>query len=111
MCEHHVMPFTGTAVVGYIPTAGRIVGLSKIPRLVHCFARRLQVQERLTTQIADTLQRVLKPSGVGVIIRAVHTCCALRGIRSDNEMVTTALLGSFRQPEVRNEFFVMARLR
>lgn len=110
MCEHHMMPFTGVATIGYLPKDGRVVGLSKIPRLVHCFSRRLQLQERLTTQIAQAMQDVLDPIGVGVLIRGVHTCCALRGVESRNEMVTSALLGKFRDdPQVRAEFLGLAR--
>lgn len=110
MCEHHMMPFTGTAVVGYLPRDGRVVGLSKIPRLVHCFSRRLQLQERLTSQIAQAIQDVLEPVGVGVVVRGIHTCCALRGVESRNEMVTSALLGKFRDdPQVRSEFFSLSR--
>jgi GTP cyclohydrolase I len=102
LCEHHVLPFHGTVTVGYLPT-GRVVGLSKIPRLVHCFARRLQVQERLTEQIAHALNNALRPLGVGVLVRGYHTCMAMRGIRSEGEMVTSCLLGVMRD-EAREEF-------
>ena len=111
MCEHHMMPFSGTADVAYIPNSrGLIVGLSKIPRLVECFARRLQVQERMTKQIAEALQEHLKPLGVGVVVRGHHACCEQRGVRSRNLMVTSDLRGVFREkPEVRAEFLSLAR--
>lgn len=109
LCEHHALSFRGTADVGYVP-AGQVVGLSKIPRLVHCFAKRLQLQERMTKQIAQALQEELKPMGVGVVVRAVHTCCADRGVRSHNEMVTSCLLGCMREePEARAEFLALVR--
>jgi GTP cyclohydrolase I len=104
LCEHHLLPFIGTATVAYIPK-GRVVGLSKLARLTMCFARRLQLQERMTTQIADALQEHVDPVGVGVIVRASHQCMACRGIRvSGATMVTSALRGEFVQPEVRAEF-------
>ncbi len=104
LCEHHMLPFTGTAHVAYIPHT-RVVGLSKIPRTVQAFAKRLQVQERLTQQIADALTEHLQPEGVGVTITAHHACMGLRGAtQPDALMTTTALTGSFRDPEVRNEF-------
>jgi len=106
LCEHHCLPFSGVAHVAYIPD-GRVVGLSKIPRLVHCFARRLQVQERLTAQIARALMDDIRPLGVGVMLAGHHSCMALRGVRSSGEMVTSSLLGVFRQPEVRAEFFAL----
>mgnify|MGYP001824245403 CR=1 FL=1 len=109
LCEHHVLPFTGTATIGYIPAGGKIVGLSKLPRLLHVFARRLQVQERLTTQVADTINQVLSPMGVGVVVTAHHTCMGLRGVRSPGTMVTSALLGKFRDdPMIRDEFLRLA---
>lgn len=109
LCEHHLMAFTGTATVAYIPTDNRIVGLSKLPRLVHCFARRLQTQERLTTQIAQTLYTTLQPKGVGVLLEAQHSCMSARGIRSPGTMRTSALLGAFRDdPRVRAEFLALA---
>lgn len=109
LCEHHLLPFEGTAVVGYIP-GKRIVGLSKLPRLVECFARRLQVQERLTQEIASAIQKHLKPRGVGVLVKARHTCMAMRGVRSDGKMVTSALLGAIRtEPSARAEFLELAR--
>lgn len=105
LCEHHVLPFVGTACVGYLPSRNRIVGLSKIPRLVECFARRLQVQERLTMQIANALNDALQPRGVAVIVRAQHMCMACRGVRqSDAAMVTSCLLGEARDnPTLRTE--------
>lgn len=104
LCQHHILPIHGVAHVGYIPK-GEVVGLSKIPKLVECFAHRLQIQERLTQQIADSLEEHLKPAGVAVVLRAMHTCMAMRGVRSTGDMVTSAMLGAFReQPEVRAEF-------
>ena len=97
LCEHHLLPFFGRCHVGYLPK-GRIIGLSKIPRLVDAFARRLQVQERLTTQIADSLQRALAPRGVAVVIDAAHLCMSMRGVEKQNSRaVTSAMLGAFRQ--------------
>ena len=96
LCEHHLLPFYGTCHVGYIPN-GKIIGLSKIPRLVDVFARRLQVQERLTNQIAECLMEELKPHGVGVIIEALHLCMAMRGVEKQNaKCITSSMLGSFR---------------
>lgn len=96
LCEHHLLPFPGVATVGYVPS-GRIVGLSKIPRLVDAFARRLQVQERLTTQVADALEGALAPAGVGVLISAEHLCLAARGARQPGVVMTTeAMRGSLR---------------
>lgn len=105
LCEHHMLPFFGKAHVAYIPD-GRIVGLSKVPRLVDVFARRLQVQERLTEQIADALMDVLAPIGVGVVIEAQHLCMMMRGVEKQNSStVTSALRGSFRDcPMTRAEF-------
>ena len=105
MCEHHLLPFYGKAHIAYIPT-GKIVGLSKIPRLVEVFSRRLQVQERMTQQIADTLFRTLEPDGVAVVIEARHLCMMMRGVEKQNSVATTsAMLGSFRDDErTRNEF-------
>ena len=92
-CEHHLAPFFGTATIGYVPE-GRIVGLSKLTRLVECFARRLQVQERLTSQVAETLMRELEPKAVGVVIRCRHLCMESRGIRTPGEeTITSAMLG------------------
>lgn len=104
ICEHHLLPFIGTAMVGYIPDQV-IVGLSKLSRLVEVFARRLQVQERLTSQIADSFNEVVHPIGVGVVVKAQHQCMACRGVRkSDSVMVTSKLIGRMRDPEVRQEF-------
>ncbi len=106
MCEHHMLPFFGKAHVGYIPN-GKIIGLSKIPRLVDVFARRLQVQERLTHQIAYTLKEVLNPVGVAVILEGRHLCMQMRGVEKQNSFATTsAMLGEFHdEVETRNEFF------
>ena len=96
LCEHHLLPFTGTAAVGYIPK-GRVIGLSKIPRLVEVFAKRPQVQERMTNQIAEALMEHLQPNGVGVIVKAHHSCMGCRGVRQpDAEMVTSCLAGCLR---------------
>lgn len=110
LCEHHLLPFTGTVVVGYVPN-GRVVGLSKIPRMVDALARRLQVQERLTEQIADALVEHLAPLGVGVLIRAHHSCMGLRGaMQPDAIMTTSALRGVLlEKPEARAEFLALAR--
>jgi len=109
MCEHHLLPFFGKAHVAYLPN-GRIVGLSKIPRVVEVFARRLQVQERLTDQIADALCRVLDPLGVGVVIEAYHLCMMMRGVEKQNsKTVTSALRGTFRSDaRTRDEFLRLA---
>jgi GTP cyclohydrolase I len=106
MCEHHMLPFFGKAHVAYIPD-GRIVGLSKLPRLVEHRARRLQVQERLTTEVADWLERTIRPRGVGVVIEATHQCMSLRGVRQPGALTTTsALRGRLREdPRTRQEFF------
>lgn len=105
LCEHHLLPFYGRAHVAYLPN-GRIVGLSKIPRVVEVFARRLQVQERLTDQVADALCRVLDPLGVGVVIEALHLCMMMRGVEKQNsKTVTSALRGTFRKDaRTRDEF-------
>ncbi|MCD6392248.1 MAG: GTP cyclohydrolase I FolE [Planctomycetes bacterium] len=96
VCEHHIMPFIGTANVAYLPD-GKILGVSKIARIVDCFAKRLQLQERLTAQVADFLMDNLKPKGVAVVIEASHSCMTIRGIRKPNsEMVTSALRGLFK---------------
>jgi GTP cyclohydrolase I len=108
LCEHHLLPFFGKAHVAYIPN-GRILGLSKIPRLVDMFARRLQIQERLTTQIGDALQSVLKPQGAGVVIEATHLCLAMRGVEKQNSSaVTSSLTGCFRDDDKsRSEFLTL----
>jgi len=105
LCEHHMLPFFGKAHIAYIPN-GRIVGLSKIPRLVETFARRLQVQERLTEEIAGTLYKVLKPRGVGVVLEAEHLCVSMRGVKNETSFATTSsMLGAFqRDSRVREEF-------
>ncbi|MGZ6269492.1 MAG: GTP cyclohydrolase I FolE [Candidatus Limnocylindrales bacterium] len=105
LCEHHMLPFFGIASVGYLPR-GRVLGLSKIPRIVEMYARRLQVQERLTQQIADFLQERLDPLGVGVVIEAQHLCMAMRGVRTHGAtMVTSSVLGLFRSSQrTRDEF-------
>ncbi len=109
MCEHHMLPFFGKAHVAYIPN-GKIVGLSKIPRIVDVYARRLQVQERLTEQIAEGLCDVLQPSGVGVVIEAYHLCMMMRGVQKQNsKTITSALKGAFRDdPKTRDEFLRLA---
>ena len=109
MCEHHMLPFFGKAHIAYIPN-GRIVGLSKIPRIVDVFARRLQVQERLTEQIAQALCSVLNPRGVGVVIEAYHLCMMMRGVQKQNsKTITSALTGAFRDdPKTRDEFLRLA---
>ncbi len=105
LCEHHLLPFFGKCHVAYIPN-GKIIGLSKIPRLVDAFARRLQVQERLTSQIAEALMTHLKPLGVGVVMEANHLCMMMRGVEKQNSYTTTSsLLGDFRNPATRTEFF------
>ena len=104
MCEHHMLPFFGKAHIAYIPN-GHIVGLSKIPRVVDVFARRLQVQERLTNQILDCIQNTLNPLGVAVVIEASHMCMMMRGIQKQNSVTTTsAFTGEFKAQETRNEF-------
>ena len=108
MCEHHMLPFFGRAHVAYLPD-GKIIGLSKIPRLVDVFARRLQVQERLTDQVADALMSVLAPHGVGVVIEAAHLCMMMRGVEKQNsKTVTSALRGSFLDGTTRDEFLRLA---
>ena len=106
LCEHHLLPFFGTAAVAYIPR-GRVIGLSKIPRIVETYARRLQVQERLTQQVAEFLQDRLEPQGVGVVIEATHLCAVMRGIRKPGTIMTTSsVLGLFRtRDRTRAEFF------
>ncbi|HEX7938493.1 MAG TPA: GTP cyclohydrolase I FolE [Gemmatimonadaceae bacterium] len=109
LCEHHMLPFFGKAHIAYIPN-GKIVGLSKIPRIVDVFARRLQVQERLTDQIANAIDDVLKPSGVGVVIEAFHLCMMMRGVEKQNSRtITSALRGAFRDDaKTREEFLSLA---
>jgi GTP cyclohydrolase I len=112
MCEHHVLPFFGKAHIAYMPSR-KIVGLSKIPRLVEMFSRRLQVQERLTTQIAHTINEVLQPRGVAVVIEGLHLCMLMRGVEKQNsKAVTSAMLGAFRdRPETRAEFMELIKSR
>jgi len=106
LCEHHLLPFFGKAHVAYIPN-GKVVGLSKIPRLVDMFARRLQVQERLTVQIAQTIQDKIQPRGVGVVIEAVHFCMVMRGVEKQNSVAATScMLGDFRERQATREEFL-----
>ncbi len=109
MCEHHMLPFFGKAHIAYIPD-GRVVGLSKLARVVEVFARRLQVQERMTEQIAQALAEVLKPKGVGVVIECAHMCMAMRGVEKQNsKTITSALIGNFRSDaKTREEFLRLA---
>ena len=109
LCEHHMLPFFGKAHVAYIPK-GRVIGLSKIPRLVEVFARRLQIQERLTRQIADAIQDAIEPQGVGVVVEARHLFMMMRGIeKQHSSTVTSAMVGCFRQKETRLEFLSLVR--
>jgi len=112
LCEHHLLPFFGKCHVAYIPS-NRVIGLSKIPRLVDVFARRLQVQERLTNQVADTIRDAIKPLGVAVVIEATHLCMSMRGVEKQNSFaVTSAMLGAFRdQGRTRMEFLELIKLR
>lgn len=110
LCEHHLLPFIGKCHVAYIPT-GKVIGLSKIARIVDMYARRLQIQENLTKQIADSLMQTIQPSGVGVIIEAQHLCMMMRGVEKQNSMMTTSMmLGSFRHHDrTRSEFLRLVR--
>ena len=110
LCEHHVLPFFGRAHVAYIPR-GKVVGLSKIPRLVEMFGRRLQVQERFTSEIAAVLEEVLKPKGVGVVVEAIHLCMMMRGVSQQNSFaITSSLRGEFEaDPKTRSEFLDLIR--
>lgn len=107
MCEHHILPFFGKCHVAYIPN-GKIVGLSKIPRIVDVFARRLQVQERMTREIADTIDKYLSPLGVAVVCEGQHMCMAMRGVEKQNSStVTSAMTGTFKEPKTRAEFMTL----
>ena len=112
LCEHHLLPFFGKAHVAYMPSR-KIVGLSKIPRLVEMYSRRLQVQERLTTQIAHTIDDTLQPRGVAVVVEGLHLCMLMRGVEKQNsKAVTSAMLGAFRdRPETRAEFMELIKSR
>jgi len=111
LCEHHMLPFFGKVHIAYIPK-GKVIGLSKLPRLVEVFARRLQVQERLTTQLAEAIQQTIEPRGVGVVIEARHLCMMMRGVEKQHSAaVTSAMLGQFRKQETRNEFLSLLRQR
>ena len=112
LCEHHMLPFFGKVHVAYIPN-GKVIGLSKIPRLIEIFSRRLQIQERLTTQIAETIQRVIQPQGVGVVVEARHLCMMMRGVeKQHSQAVTSSMLGCFREEEeTRQEFLSLIRQR
>src|SRR3954466_4720026 len=109
LCEHHILPFFGKVHIAYIPN-GKVIGLSKLPRLVEIFSRRLQVQERMTTQIAETIQEVIQPQGVGVIVEARHLCMMMRGVeKQHSSAVTSAMLGVFRDLDTRTEFLSLVR--
>jgi GTP cyclohydrolase I len=112
LCEHHLLPFFGRVHIAYIPN-GKIVGLSKLPRLVEMFSRRLQVQERLTTEIAGTIESVLAPRGVGVVVEAIHLCMMMRGIEKQNTFaITSSMRGAFNaDPKTRAEFMELIRHR
>ena len=112
LCEHHMLPFFGKVHVAYIPN-GKVIGLSKVPRLIEIFSRRLQIQERLTTQIAETIQKVIQPQGVGVVVEARHLCMVMRGVEKQHSAaVTSSMLGCFRdEQETRTEFLSLIRQR
>jgi GTP cyclohydrolase I len=112
LCEHHLLPFFGKVHIAYLPK-GKVIGLSKLPRLVDIFARRLQVQERLTTQIAETIQKAIEPQGVGVVVEARHLCMMMRGVeKQHSSAVTSSMLGAFRdEQEARQEFLSLIRTR
>jgi len=112
LCEHHLLPFFGKVHVAYIPN-GKVIGLSKIPRLIETFSRRLQIQERLTTQIAEAIQSAIEPQGVGVVIEARHLCMMMRGVeKQHSSAVTSSMLGCFRnEVETRTEFLSLIRQR
>ena len=110
LCEHHMLPFFGSCHVGYLPK-GKVVGLSKIPRLVGAFAHRLQLQERLTTEIAEALNEAVAPKGVGVVVEARHLCMEMRGVQKPGgQLITSCMLGTFRKdPRTRSEFLELVR--
>jgi len=112
LCEHHMLPFFGKVHIAYIPK-GKVIGLSKLPRLVEVFSRRLQIQERLTTQIAETIQKAIEPQGVGVVVEARHLCMMMRGVeKQHSSAVTSSMLGCFREEqETRTEFLSLIRQR
>lgn len=111
-CEHHLLPFYGTAHIAYLPNDHQVVGISKLSRLVECFARRLQVQERMTAQIAQAIQSHLQPKGVAVVVQAKHICMCARGVNKHNsQMTTTSLLGCFQNDaQIRSEFLQLMKL-
>ena len=108
LCEHHILPFYGKVHIGYMPSKA-VVGLSKLVRLVDCFSKRLQLQERMTKQIADALNENLHPHGVVVVVQARHLCMEMRGVKSGADIVTSEIRGQFEKFETRNEFFNMLR--
>ena len=112
LCEHHLLPFFGKCHIAYLPT-GRVIGLSKLPRLVEVYARRLQVQERMTHEIATTIHKLVKPQGVGVVVEAQHLCMMMRGVEKQNSYaITSAMLGTFRKDaRTRGEFLDLIRQR
>src|SRR5207245_10834033 len=112
LCEHHMLPFFGKVHVAYIPK-GKVIGLSKIPRLIEIFSRRLQIPERLTTQIAETIQKAVEPQGVGVVIEARHLCMMMRGVEKQHSAaLTSSTLGCFRdEPQTRTEFLSLIRTK
>jgi GTP cyclohydrolase I len=111
LCDHHLLPFFGGVHVAYIPR-GKVIGLSKVSRLVDVFARRLQVRERLTTQIAEAIESAIKPQGVGVVVEARHLCMMMRGVeKQHSSAITSSMLGAFRQKETRDEFLALIHAR